>query len=73
MEDYVQRVQQTKVKNDISGQIRSVCDYIAMHIKENLSIPQLAKQAGYTEYYFSSFQKETGFSPSEYREQNIKL
>ena len=53
MEDYVQRVQQTKVKNDISGQIRSVCDYIAMHIKEKLSIPQLAKQAGYTEYYFS--------------------
>ncbi len=124
MEDYVQRVQQTKVKNDISGQIRSVCDYIAMHIKEKLSIPQLAKQAGYTEYYFShkfknevgysvadyikrekihqaklllsgtkmsiqeisdelsfgsrsyfssSFQKETGFSPSGYREQNIKL
>lgn len=124
MEDYVQRVQQTKIKNDISGQIRNVCDYIAMHIKEKLSIPQLAKQTGYTEYYFShkfknevgcsvadyikrekihqaklllsgtkmsiqeisdelsfgsrsyfssSFQKETGFSPSEYREQNIKL
>ena len=124
MEDYVQRVQREKVKNDISGQIRSVCDYIAIHIKEKLSIPQLAKQAGYTEYYFShkfknevgcsvadyikrekirqaklllagtnmsiqeisdelsfgsrsyfssSFQKETGTSPSEYREQNMKL
>lgn len=124
MEDYVQRVQQEKAKNDISGQIRSVCDYIAIHIKEKLSIPQLAKQAGYTEYYFShkfkneigcsvadyikrekirqsklllagtqmsiqeisdelsfgsrsyfssSFQKETGMSPSEYREQNMKL
>lgn len=124
LEDYVQRVQQSKTKNDISGQIRSVCDYIAMHIKEKLSISQLAKQAGYTEYYFShkfkneigcsvadyikhekiyqaklllsgtkmsiqeisdelsfgsrsyfssSFQKETGFSPSEYREQNMKL
>ncbi|MDE7284470.1 MAG: AraC family transcriptional regulator [Lachnospiraceae bacterium] len=124
MEDYVQRVQQEKAKKDISGQIRSVCDYIAIHIKEKLAIPQLAKQAGYTEYYFShkfknevgcsvadyikrekirraklllagtnmsiqeisdelsfgsrsyfssSFQKETGLSPSEYREQNIKL
>lgn len=124
MEDYVQRVQREKVKNDISGQIRSVCDYIAIHIKEKLSIPQLAKQAGYTEYYFShkfknevgcsvadyikrekirqaklllagtnmsiqeisdelsfgsrsyfssSFQKETSMSPSEYREQNMKL
>jgi len=124
MEDYVQRVQQEKKKNSISGQIKNVCDYIAMHIKDKLSIPQLAKQAGYTEYYFShkfknemgcsvadyikrekirqaklmlagtkmsiqeisdelsfgsrsyfssSFQKETGTSPSEYREQNMKL
>lgn len=113
-----------KEKNDISGQIKSVCDYIAIHIKEKLSITQLARQAGYTEYYFShkfknevgysvsdyikrekirqaklllsgtqmsiqeisdelsfgsrsyfssSFQKETGLSPSEYREHNIKL
>lgn len=124
MKDYVQQVQQAKTKNDISGQIRSICDYISAHIKENLSISQLAKQAGYKEYYFShkfkdevgcsvsdyikrgkirqaklllsgtkmsiqeisdelsfgsrsyfssSFQKETGFSPSEYRQQNIKL
>lgn len=124
LEDYVQRVQQEKKKNDISGQIKSACDYIAIHIKEKLSITQLARQAGYTEYYFShkfkneigysvsdyikrekirqaklllsgtqmsiqeisdelsfgsrsyfssSFQKETGLSPSEYREHNIKL
>lgn len=124
MEDYVQRVQQAKEKKDISGQIRSACEYISMHIKEKLSINQLAEQAGYTEYYFShkfknevgcsvadyikhekiqqaklllsgtkmsiqeigdelsfgsrsyfssSFQKETGISPSEYREQNMKL
>ncbi len=124
MEDYVQRVRQEKTKKAISGQIRSVCEYITMHIKEKLSITQLAEQAGYTEYYFShkfkneigcsvadyikhekiqqaklllsgtkmniqeisdelsfgsrsyfssSFQKETGLSPSEYREQNIKL
>lgn len=124
VEDYVQRIQQEKSKNAISGQIRSMCDYIAIHIKEKLSIAQLAEQAGYTEYYFShkfkseigcsvadyikrekirqaklllsgtkmsiqeisdelsfgsrsyfssSFQKETGLSPSEYREQNMKL
>ncbi len=124
LEDYIQRVQQEKTKNTISGQIRSACDYISMHIKEKLSIPQLAEQAGYTEYYFShkfknevgcsvadyikrekicqaklllsgtimsiqeisdelsfgsrsyfssSFQKETGLSPSEYREQNLRL
>ena len=124
MEDYVQRVRQEKDKKFISGEIRSICEYIAIHIREKLSIPRLARQAGYTEYYFShkfknemgcsvadyikrekigqaklllagtkmsiqeisdelsfgsrsyfssSFQKETGLSPSEYREQNIKL
>lgn len=124
MEDYVQRVQQEKAKNAISGQIKSVCNYISIHIKEKLSIAQLAEQVGYTEYYFShkfknetgysvagyikrekiqqaklllsgtkmsvqeisvelsfgsrsyfssSFQKETGLSPSEYREQNMNL
>ena len=124
MEDYVQRVRQEQEKTAISGQIKIACDYIAIHIKEKLSIAQLACQAGYTEYYFShkfknelgcsvadyikrekirqaklllsgtqmsiqeisdelsfgsrsyfssSFQKETGLSPSEYREQNMKL
>ena len=67
LEDYVQRVQQEKEKNDISGQIKSACDYIALHIKEKLSITQLAGQAGYTEYYFShKFKNETGYSVSDY-------
>ncbi len=124
LDDYVQRVQQVKAENSISGQIKSICDFISIHIKEKLSISQLARQAGYTEYYFShkfknevgcsvadyikhekiqqaklllsgtkmsiqeiseelsfgsrsyfssSFQKETGLSPSEYRERNIKI
>ncbi|MCM1049408.1 MAG: AraC family transcriptional regulator [Clostridiales bacterium] len=124
MEDYVQRVRQEKEKSAISAQIKSVCDYISIHIKEKLSIAALAEEAGYTEYYFShkfkneigcsvadyikrekirqaklllsgtrlsiqeisdelsfgsrsyfssSFQKETGLSPSEYREQNMKI
>lgn len=124
MEDYVTRVRQEKEKKAVSGQIRSICEYIGAHIREKLSISQLAKQAGYTEYYFShkfksevgcsvadyikhekigqaklllsgtkmsiqeisdelsfgsrsyfssSFQKETGLSPSEYREQNLKI
>ena len=54
-------------KNDISGQIKSACDYIAIHIKEKLSITQLARQAGYTEYYFShKFKNEIGYSVSDY-------
>ncbi len=70
MEDYVQRVQQEKTKNSISGPIRSICDYIAVHIREKLSIAQLAAQAGYTEYYFShKFKKEIGCSVAEYLKQ----
>lgn len=70
MEDYVQRVQQEKSKQNISGQIKSICNYISMHIKDKLSIAQLARQAGYTEYYFShKFKKETGLSVSEYIKQ----
>lgn len=67
MEDYVQRVRHEKEKNTISGQIRNICDYIAIHIKEKLSIAQLAEQAGYTEYYFShKFKNETGYSVADY-------
>lgn len=124
MEDYVTRVRLEKEKKAVSGQIRSICEYISAHIREKLSLSQLAGQAGYTEYYFShkfknevgcsvadyikrekiaqaklllsgtrmsiqeisdelsfgsrsyfssSFQKDTGLSPSEYREQNLKI
>ena len=67
LEDYVQRVRQEKEKRDISGQIKSACDYIAIHIKEKLSIALLAGQVGYTEYYFShKFKNETGYSVSDY-------
>lgn len=67
LEDYVQRVRAEKEKSDVSGQIRTICDYICIHIREKLSISDLAKQAGYTEYYFShKFKKETGCSVADY-------
>ncbi len=67
MEDYVQRVRQEKEKDTGSGQIRSICEYISVHVKEKLSISQLASQAGYTEYYFShKFKNETGCSVADY-------
>ncbi len=67
LEDYVQRVQKAKEKSAISGQIKRICDYIAIHIREKLSIAELAEQAGYTEYYFShKFKAETGVSVTDY-------
>lgn len=68
--DYVSRVQQEKEQHSISRQIKNACDYISMHIREKLSITQLAGQAGYTEYYFShKFKKETGCSVADYIKQ----
>lgn len=65
--DYVERVRQTGEHADISLQIQSILDYIAVHIRENLSIAELAARLGYTEYYFShKFKQETGCSVNAY-------
>ncbi len=67
MDDYIRRVRQVRSDNGISPQIRAICDYINMHPKERFSISVFARQAGYTEYYFShKFKQETGMSISEY-------
>lgn len=67
LDDYVQRVGQSRENDSVSKQIRSSCDYISMHIREKLSIAELAEHAGYTEYYFSyKFKQETGLSVSDY-------
>ncbi len=67
MEDFIQKVRQSKTDNGISPQIQAVCDYITMHPKEKFSIADFAKRTGYSEYYFShKFKQETGSSISEY-------
>lgn len=67
LEDYVSKVRQEKEKTAISGQIRSACEYISAHIREKISIPLLARQAGYTEYYFShKFKTEVGCTVADY-------
>ena len=65
--DYVQRVRQSKSDSSLSLQIRNACDYISLHIREKLSMDVLAKEAGYTEYYFShKFKQEMGVSVADY-------
>ena len=41
----------------------------------NMSIQEISDELsfGSRSYFSSSFQKETGLSPSEYRDQNMKL
>ena len=67
LEDYVSRVQELKRNSSVSNLIRNSCEYIKSHLTEDLSIQELAKRVGYTEYYFShKFKKEVGCSVNEY-------
>lgn len=66
-EDFISRVHQVRTNPAISKPIASCCDYINMHVEEKISISDLAKLAGYTEYYLSrKFRKETNVSINQY-------
>lgn len=65
--DYVYRVRKSKEESHISAPIRNACAYIKSHITEPLSIAVLARQSGYSEYYFShKFKEEMGTSINDY-------
>lgn len=67
LEDYVSRMREIKSNTSVSNSIRSCCEYIKAHLTESLSIEELAKLTGYTEYYFShKFKKEMGCSVNDY-------
>lgn len=67
LEDYVRRVQEIRENTSVSNLIRNSCEYIKSHLSDTLSIEDLAKRAGYTEYYFShKFKKEMGCSVNDY-------
>ena len=67
LEDYTQRNRIQRKKDGISRPIKAACDYISIHIDEPITISDLARNAGYTDYYFSRrFKEETGLSVSEY-------
>lgn len=59
--DFRNRVNKARSVPGISHEIRSCCQYIQAHAAEKLTVPQLAAQSGYTDYYFSrKFYEETG-------------
>ena len=53
LDDYVSRVQELKNNPSVSNLMRNACEYIKNHLTEEISIAALAKNTGYTEYYFS--------------------
>lgn len=66
-EDFIHRVHRARINPNRSRQVQSCCDYIEMHLEEPLALEDLARRAGYTEYYFSrKFKRETGVNIGEY-------
>jgi YesN/AraC family two-component response regulator len=67
LDSYVTQVQRVKEQSKISGPIQNSCYYIKTHTTSQLSLKELAKRAGYTEYYFSQkFKKEVGLSVNDF-------
>lgn len=66
-DDYVRRVHTYRSKSSYSREIQACCDFIALNLKENISLKDLASATGYAEYYLSrKFKKEMGMSLTEY-------
>lgn len=64
--DFVERVHRCRL-NKYPPAIQAVCDYISLHLEEEITIAMLARHTGYADYYFSKkFKKETGLIPAEY-------
>lgn len=66
-EDFIQRVHKCRTNPRLSKQIQSCCDYIELHLEDDLSIKLLAKRVGYSDYYLSrKFKKELKISIGDY-------
>lgn len=67
VDDFASGVQQHKVNAGISPLILQTCDYIRANLHSPLTIRQLSKRCGYSEYYFSRrFSRETGVSVRQF-------
>lgn len=65
--EFVQRVHDIRQRSDLSKPIRSCCDYIGLHLEDELTMDILARRVGYTVNYLSrKFTEEVGLTPSDY-------
>lgn len=66
-EDFIRRVHSCRTNPQVSRQVQKCCNYIEAHLEEKLSVPLLARQVGYTEYYLSrKFKAEMNCSITNY-------
>ena len=67
LDDYIKRNNIQKKMHGISKPIKNACDYIHLHLDEEISIDLLAKNEGYAPYYFShKFKEEMHMSVADY-------
>ncbi len=66
-DDFTQMVYHARQNQQLSKEVQSVCDYISLHLTDDLELSFLAERAGYSAYYFSrKFHSEMGVSINEY-------
>lgn len=66
-EDFIRMVHSSRTNPSYSKQVRSCCDYIAVHIEEKITLQEIARRIGYSEYYLSrKFRDETGTGIGDY-------
>lgn len=65
-EDFVRRVHRVRTRA-LSSPISECCDYIDLHIEDNITLSALASRLRYSDFYLSRrFKEETGKSIKEY-------
>lgn len=70
VDEYTMRVYSCRTNPQISSEIQASCDYIRANVLKELSVEQIAKDAGYTIYYFTKkFYKEMGIRVTDYIKQ----
>lgn len=66
---FVDAVHESKclINQGVSEMVRGTIDYIQNHYKKSITLSELAKEAGYSEYYLSrKFTKETGMKIQDF-------
>lgn len=73
IEDFIQHVKASREMDGISPQIRECCEYVKANFMKELTLKNIAKAMGYTEYYLSrKFQQEMGIRLLDYIK-NVRL
>lgn len=67
MKEWVGLVQQSKQGSELSPAVQKCCDYINTNLLRSISVQSVAKEMGYSEYYFSrKFYAEKGIRLKDY-------